>query len=225
MTISYTRTFSPDDWVDGVDRVQAGGDNGFNGRFHGIEAEFDTISGVVTQVNDQLTTQSGQIASLEQQVSALGGVVTAPVTLGLTPLMLPFNPDAANSAWSQMYWSTSILGQANGSYVKVPATNPGNLADGVLPVTLPEGVTLLNLAVLGQAATPLAMKTVLVQELRAAPFTATQLAVLTGFVSSPIQNSPVFSSDTHVFYLRATIAGAAPSDVLRGFAITYQPSS
>jgi hypothetical protein len=224
MTISYARSFSHVAWIDRVDRVQAGGDNGFNARFHGIEAEFDTISGVVKQVDGQLTTHSGQISSLQQQVAALGGVVTAPVTLGFTPLMLPFNPDAANSAWSQVYWSTAVLGVANGSYVKVPLAN-GGVADGVLPLTLPEGVTLLNLTVLGQAATPANMKTVLVREQRNTPFAKTTLVTVTGFVSSPIPNSPVFSSDTDLFYLRATITGAASSDVLRGFAVTYQPAS
>jgi hypothetical protein len=78
MAISYTRTFSHTDWVDNVDRVQAGGDNGFNGRFHSIEAEFDAISGIVVQANGQFTTQSGQIATLQQQVGALGGIVSRP---------------------------------------------------------------------------------------------------------------------------------------------------
>jgi hypothetical protein len=224
MTISYTRSFSHADWIDRVDRVEAGGDNGFNGRFHGIEAEFDSISGVVKQADGQLTTHAGQITSLQQRVAALGGVVTAPVTLGFTPLMQPFNPDATNSTWSQVYWSTVVLGVANGSYVKVPNAN-GGAADGVLPLILPEGVTLLNITVLGQAAAPGNMKTVLVREQRNTPFAKTTLVTVTGFVSAPIPNSPVFSSDTDVFYLRATITGAAGSDVLRGFALTYQPAS
>ena len=222
MTISYTRSFAHADWIDRVDRVQAGGDNGFNGRFHGIEAELDAVSGVVSTVDTTLTSHSGQITSLQQQVAALGGVVTAPVTLGLTPVMVPFSPDTANSAWSPMYWSTMVLGNPNGSFVKVPVANSG-VADGVLPLVLPEGVKLLNLAVLGQAATPGNMKTVLVRELRTPPFTKVTLVTVTGFVAMPVPNAPVFTSDTDVFYLRATISGAAASDVLRGFAITYQP--
>ena len=42
--ISYTRTFSHDDWIDNEDVVQAGGERGFNQKFHGIEAELDKIS-------------------------------------------------------------------------------------------------------------------------------------------------------------------------------------
>jgi hypothetical protein len=57
------------------------------------------------------------------------------------------------------------------------------------------------------------------------PFTKTTLVAVTGFVSVPVPNSPVFSSDTDLFYLRATLTGAASSDVLRGFAITYQPAT
>jgi hypothetical protein len=224
MTISYTRSFSHADWIDRVDRVQAGGDNGFNGRFHGIEAEFDAISGVVKQADGALTSHSGQISALQQQVAALGGVVTAPVTLGLMPAMQPFNPDAANSSWSQVYWSTVVVGVPNGSFVKVPTVNAGT-ADGVLPLTLPEGVTLLNIAVLGQAATPANMKTLLVREQRNTPFTKTTLVTVTGFISVPVPGSPVFSSDTDLFYLRSTLTGAAASDVLRGFAITYQPAA
>lgn len=224
MPISYTRSFSHPDWIDRVDRVQAGGDNGFNGRFHGIEAEFDALSGVVKQADTQLSTQSGQIGVLQQQVAALGGVVLAPVTLGLTPTMQPFNPDATNSSWSHVYWSTVVVGQPNGSFVKVPTAN-GGAADGVLPLTLPEGVTLLNVAVLGQATTPANMKTQLVREQRNAPFTKSTLVNVTGFVSVPVPGSPVFSSDTDLFYLRATLIGAAAGDVLRGFAITYQPAA
>ena len=40
-TISYTRTFHHRLFIDGVTRVSASGDDGFNGRFQGIEAEFD----------------------------------------------------------------------------------------------------------------------------------------------------------------------------------------
>jgi hypothetical protein len=108
--------------------------------------------------------------------------------------------------------------------VKVPTAN-GGAADGVLPLTLPEGVTLLNVAVLGQAANPVNMKTVLVREQRSAPFTKTTLLTVTGFISAPVPGSPVFSSDTDLFYLRATLTGAAAADVLRGFAITYQPGA
>jgi hypothetical protein len=49
--ITYTRTFIHNDWIDNQDVVQAGGEAGFNQKFHGIEAELDKISGAFTQAN------------------------------------------------------------------------------------------------------------------------------------------------------------------------------
>jgi hypothetical protein len=49
--ITYTRTFQHVDWIDNEDVVQAGGEKGFNQKFHDLEAEFDKVSGVVNNVN------------------------------------------------------------------------------------------------------------------------------------------------------------------------------
>src|SRR2546430_2771114 len=49
--IVYNRNFSHDDWIDNEDVVQAGGERGLNQKFHGLEAEFDAISGTVGQLN------------------------------------------------------------------------------------------------------------------------------------------------------------------------------
>jgi len=51
----YTRQFQHKDWTDFVDPVQAGGSNGFNGRFHALETEFDLISKAITSVDDAVT--------------------------------------------------------------------------------------------------------------------------------------------------------------------------
>jgi hypothetical protein len=48
--ISYKRTFQHVDWIDNADAVQAGGEKGFNVKFHAMEAEFDNISGVIDQL-------------------------------------------------------------------------------------------------------------------------------------------------------------------------------
>ncbi|APE25816.1 MULTISPECIES: hypothetical protein [Streptomyces] len=40
MTERYVPQFSHKDWIDNQDRVQAGGENGLNSRFHQLEAEF-----------------------------------------------------------------------------------------------------------------------------------------------------------------------------------------
>ena len=85
MTIAYTRAFDYQDKIDNVDIVSAGGDTGLNAQFHSIEAELDTISGVVHQVNDALTGQSTQLTSLQQQVSALGIAISRAVSI--TPVL------------------------------------------------------------------------------------------------------------------------------------------
>ena len=55
-SITFTRSFTHNNWVDNVDRVEAGGDNGFNGRFHALEADFDAISTQFTAVETALNT-------------------------------------------------------------------------------------------------------------------------------------------------------------------------
>jgi Chaperone of endosialidase len=49
--ITYKRSYQHQDWIDNQDIVQAGGERGFNVEFHGLEAEFDKISGVITQIS------------------------------------------------------------------------------------------------------------------------------------------------------------------------------
>jgi len=49
--ISYKRSFQHVDWIDNEDVVQAGGENGFNDRFHALEAEFDQLSAVISQLS------------------------------------------------------------------------------------------------------------------------------------------------------------------------------
>lgn len=52
--IIYTRDFTHDDWIDNEDVVQAGGEKGFNAKFHEIEVEFDNLSAVVRQIVTEL---------------------------------------------------------------------------------------------------------------------------------------------------------------------------
>src|SRR5262244_2746566 len=51
----YTRQFQHQDWIDFVDPVQAGGNNGFNERFHALESEFDLIAAAMTSVDSAVT--------------------------------------------------------------------------------------------------------------------------------------------------------------------------
>jgi len=63
----YTRQFQHQDWIDFVDPVQAGGNNGFNNRCHALESEFDLISAAISSADN-----------------AISGLQTAPLALGIT---------------------------------------------------------------------------------------------------------------------------------------------
>jgi hypothetical protein len=52
--VIYNPQFNPPPWVDGVDTVQAAGNNGFNKRFQDIVTEFGNLSQVVFQLNGGL---------------------------------------------------------------------------------------------------------------------------------------------------------------------------
>jgi hypothetical protein len=73
--INYARTFQHQDWIDNEDVVQAGGEKGFNKKFHDIEAEFDRLGTVVGTVN----TEINRIQRL-QFLSAEAGVTVNPAT-------------------------------------------------------------------------------------------------------------------------------------------------
>ncbi|GAA4525875.1 MULTISPECIES: hypothetical protein [Nonomuraea] len=75
MAVTYTPEFRHKDWVDNVDRVRAAGDNGFNVRFHALEAEFARIADIMDKVSDALD-------ALSQTP------VPKPVKLTLTPTLI-----------------------------------------------------------------------------------------------------------------------------------------
>ena len=52
--ITYAPNFQPPEYVDNVDRVQAGGPKGFNAQFQQLQAEFAAIATVVAQISAAL---------------------------------------------------------------------------------------------------------------------------------------------------------------------------
>lgn len=118
--VSYNRQFEHKDWIDNQDRVEAGGANGFNARFHGLEAEFDRISGVITAVSAAL--------------DALGQAPPPSQTkLALAPALVPT---------SAVGWS-HLSGRA-----EKPAGQTS--AHGVMALFLPNGITLQSLRASGR---------------------------------------------------------------------------
>jgi hypothetical protein len=52
--ITYANAFQHEDWVDNEDVVQAGGENGFNKKFHAIKDEFDKLTTVVSVIDTEI---------------------------------------------------------------------------------------------------------------------------------------------------------------------------
>lgn len=52
--ITYSRAFQHEDWVDNEDVVQAGGEKGFNQKFHAIEGEFDRLTTVMSTIDSEI---------------------------------------------------------------------------------------------------------------------------------------------------------------------------
>jgi hypothetical protein len=78
--VSYNPHFNPPPWVDGVDTVQAAGNNGFNKRFQDIVTEFGTLSQVIAQINASIV------------------IVPPTATLTFAP---SFFPNLTNAPWTQ----------------------------------------------------------------------------------------------------------------------------
>lgn len=120
MAISYNPKFQHQDWVDNVDRVQAGGSNGFNIHFHQLEDEFGHIAAIVTQVDSAL-------AALGQAPPAR--VVSTTITPNLV--------------------ATAVTGWAHGLGFALKPAN-ANSAQGMMSIELPHGAVLQNLRVIGR---------------------------------------------------------------------------
>jgi hypothetical protein len=84
--VAYNRSYQHFDWNDNQDIVQAGGPRGFNAEFHALEAEFDKIGGVVTQLNAGL--------GAFQPVGAAGAVAYAGGNVGIGTTFSTATPPA-----------------------------------------------------------------------------------------------------------------------------------
>ena len=73
---SFTPTFHHTDWVDNVDRVQAGGPNGLNVRLNAIEADLHQVSIVVGQIDAALDQHRTGTTPRQQRVNVPTSLVT-----------------------------------------------------------------------------------------------------------------------------------------------------
>lgn len=77
--ISFDPTFKHTPWIDAVDRVAAGGDNGFNIRFQHLEADLGTVGSRFTAVSEALNSlaTTAEVARSVNIAAVLSTVGTA----------------------------------------------------------------------------------------------------------------------------------------------------
>ncbi|UZJ33140.1 hypothetical protein [Streptomyces endophytica] len=80
---NYAPKFSHTDWIDNEDRVQAGGENGFNIRFHNLESEFASLASVLNPLIGALAKQETCLSLVP--ILAPSKQVDQPATPPLTP--------------------------------------------------------------------------------------------------------------------------------------------
>ena len=121
--ITYTPTFSHEDWIDNEDVVQASGDKGFNKKFHDIEDEFAALSTVVGTVDTEV-----------KKIQRLNFLVTQPtVTLAAGGLSAEFDVETYDRGTlpqnvERVYFAVifPISGPKNIQHTFLYATAPGN---------------------------------------------------------------------------------------------------
>jgi hypothetical protein len=162
------------------------------------------------------------LLALVRRIQELESRLRATVTIVLTPILLPFD---LRPQWSAIAWGRVTTGDVRlGSYVEKP--READEAWGILPLSLPNGVRLTQLKVLGEQTGTGNVKTSLIQEARTQPFTETPLVTITGFGDvATITGRPAVDGTANLYYLRVVVSNAAhPSTVrFRGCQLTYRP--
>ena len=211
MAISYTPQFSHKDWIDFVDSVQAGGTNGINIRFHGVEAEFATISSVIAQIAQVLAT---------------------PTVTSHTLTLAPTLAATTQQPWQQQvgFVITATLGSAGNQTMSATA-------GGFMPVSLPNGATIQGLRVTGQSAGGVLIVALVSQPLTGGSPPTTLLQIFDNFPSvaaavafdlPPAPQNASITVDTvnNKYFITATLQGgnaavSADGTSLNVFQITY----
>jgi hypothetical protein len=191
--LSFTPTFHHTDWIDNVDRVQAGGPNGFNTRLTAIESDLHQLSTVVQQIN-------GAIAAAGQPPPAVQPRIN---------LALDMAPGTGGG------WPLDGNGAAH------PGSNPAG-ASAVQNVVLPDGIRLISFRAVGTfQGTPAALRVGLYRAVMSNPTPATLdtvaeiLNTTTGFTNPFDLTIPVNASFARVdltgfrYILAVALTGAA----------------
>jgi hypothetical protein len=155
------------------------------------------------------------LLALIRRVQQLESLVRAPITVALTPILLPFGGLAQ---WSAISWGrVTTEGVRLGTYVE--KLREADQAGGILPISLPNGVRLTQLKVLGEQTDAGNMQTSLIQEARTEPFTEATLVTIRGFggvatAPTPIPGTPKFDAAANPLPARRGLNAAPGSDAL-----------
>lgn len=125
--LSYTPTFHHKPWIDNVDRVKAGGPDGFNVRFEAIDSDLHQVSTVVTTI-DTLLTNAGP---------------TPPS--GSQRLLVPLDP-TKELIPDFSTWTCDLTGAI---HPQPDSASPGRGSSSTMDLSLPDQATLVSMRVIG----------------------------------------------------------------------------
>ncbi len=213
--ITYTPKYVAPFYRDNVDLVSAEGPIGFNFQFSALKAEFDQLVQVVSQLNTAIKA-AGQRPSVQLSISL------APTMITVIP-----PPPAITAGWAQ-----------HAGFVDKPSTlpngQPQTTALGVMPVNLPDKVTIVSMRVTGHNAGPGNLRVVLQRQPIIADNSQPDSIVTVTCAGDPFdtsvpppaldQNLVVVHNDLFKYFIVALVVGAQATDVvqLNAFQITYQ---
>jgi hypothetical protein len=200
MAIGFTRGFQHEDWVDNVDRVQAAGDNGFNTRFHEIEADFDEVGAVVDLIS-----------------RALDALSATPPAVELRQSVTPAFVATAATGWSHRTgFAEKVAGQTTGA--------------GMVGLTLPHGSRVLRLRAIGRNAGVGNLRIMLQRQAIADPGAAAEQLARVDGATDPFDvtalvdpNLTLVESDRFKYFITAQLnnAGAGDAVQITGLQVVY----
>ncbi|MEU6238109.1 hypothetical protein [Kitasatospora sp. NPDC047058] len=203
--VSFTPTFHHTDWIDNVDRVQAGGPTGFNVRFRTLENDLGAVSTAVGQLDTA-------IAALSVRPPA------KPTSITLSPALVPVAP---TPGWSHDQTGIAVRPQGAASVF------------GLMNIPLPDQVRLLSLRALGTntGATAIVRISLLRAPLVPAASTPPDRLVRVSPDTNPFDRTDTITDQNLArvnlsqfrYFLLATVDSAVAADVitLAGFQISY----
>jgi len=199
-TINYTPGFQHQDWIDNVDRVQAGSTNGFNARFHALEAEFQRLSTVLAQVGAALDALGQKPPSTAAKLS-------------LTPMLV------TTGATGWVFINGFALKQAGQTS-----------AHGMMAIDLPSGTTVQSLRASGQNSGAGNLRVTLQRLTVGTDATSAQRLSRVEGVGAPFDTTAaadvqfaVVDNDHFRYFISADLdnAGAADTVQLNAFQLTF----